>query len=202
MGFTIGSMGPAKASSLLCLLVLAAAAAGCGASDREAAPPAPSGGSNRYFGEHPGQRATKAAITGADCRLLGRALERQTGASVQARSEPSPPNSRCQLRGGGVRVSISLDAAYAARQRYSNRMAEQVQFNASDLAKVPHQVPGVGDRSAGDHYASWIPAYSTLFAVRGNRWLTLAYSVAAEPRPQRLTGAAALARLGFRLTAR
>jgi hypothetical protein len=67
---------------------------------------------------------------------------------------------------------------------------------------VPQAVPGVGDPGAHDHYASWIPAYSTLYAVRGNRWLTLAYSVAGKTRSQRLAGAAALARLAFRLTAR
>jgi hypothetical protein len=67
---------------------------------------------------------------------------------------------------------------------------------------VPHAVAGVGDRSAYNHYASWIPAYSTLYAVRGNRWLTLAYSVAGKTRPQRLAAAAALARRIFSLTAR
>lgn len=99
-------------------------------------------------------------------------------------------------------MSVFLDAAYAARQRYANRMTEQVQFNAPDPAKIPHQVPGVGDPAPGNHYASWIPAYSSLFAVRGNRWLTIAYAVAAEKGPQRLRHAAALARLAFRLTAR
>jgi uncharacterized membrane protein len=81
-------------------------------------------------------------------------------------------------------------------------MVEQVQFNAADPAKVPHPVPGVGDRAAYNHYAGWIPAYSTLYAVRGNRWLTLAYSVTGETRPQRLAEAADLARRAFRLTAR
>jgi uncharacterized membrane protein len=81
-------------------------------------------------------------------------------------------------------------------------MAEQVQFNAADPTKVPHAVPGVGDRSAYNHYASWIPAYSTLYAVRGNRWLTLVYSVAGETRAQRLAAAADLARRAFSLTAR
>ncbi|MGN6556465.1 MAG: hypothetical protein ACTHLH_00440, partial [Solirubrobacterales bacterium] len=117
------------------------------------------------------------------------------------RSEPTPPNSRCEVEGRGVHVSVSLDTAYAARQRYENRMAEQVQFNAPDPRKVPHHVRGVGDRAAGEHFASWIPAYSTLYAVRGNRWLTLAYSVSGKTRPQRLAEATILARRSFRLTA-
>ncbi|MGN6814783.1 MAG: hypothetical protein ACTHK3_01690 [Solirubrobacterales bacterium] len=100
-----------------------------------------------------------------------------------------------------MHVSISLDAAYRARERYEYRMQEQVQFNAPYPDKVPQEVPGVGDRGAYNHYASWIPAYSTLYAVRGNRWLTVAYSVASKARPQRLAGAAVLARLAFRLTA-
>ena len=81
-------------------------------------------------------------------------------------------------------------------------MTEQVQFNAAYQDKVPQAVPNVGDPGAHNHYASWIPAYSTLYAVRGNRWLTLSYSAAGETRPQRLAGATALARLAFKLTAR
>jgi hypothetical protein len=77
-----------------------------------------------------------------------------------------------------------------------------VQFNAPDPAKIPHHVPGIGDKAADEHFASWIPAYSTLYAVRGNRWLTLAYSVDGKSRPQRLAAAAALARRAFSLTAR
>ncbi|MGN6276845.1 MAG: hypothetical protein ACTHNP_13080 [Solirubrobacterales bacterium] len=134
--------------------------------------------------------------------MLAAALEKQVGATVRRSSDPTPPNSHCQLQGRGVHVSISLDAAYRARERYEYRMEEQVQFNAAYPDKVPQAVPGVGDRGAHNHYASWIPAYSTLYAVRGNRWLTLAYSVAGKTRPQRLAGAGALARLAFRLTAR
>lgn len=81
-------------------------------------------------------------------------------------------------------------------------MVEQVQFYGADPAKRPHAVPGVGDRSAHEHTASWIPAFSTLYAVRGNRWLTVAYSVDGVTRPQRRDAAAALARQGFRLTVR
>ena len=126
----------------------------------------------------------------------------QARQGVRRTSEPTAPNSRCQLQGRGVHVSITLDAAYAARQRYENRMAEQVQFNAPDPAKVPHHVPGVGDRAADEHFASWIPAYSTLYAVRGNRWLTLVYSVSDQSARQRLAAAAALAGLAFRLSGR
>jgi hypothetical protein len=81
-------------------------------------------------------------------------------------------------------------------------MTEQVQFNAAHPDRVPHHVAGVGDPGAGEHFASWIPAYSTMYAVRGNRWLTLSYSVAGMSRPQRLDAAAALARQAFRLSAR
>jgi hypothetical protein len=182
--------------------LLATGAVGLGGCGSAGGSSTPTSHSNRYFGDHPGQQATALRIGRGDCAELAGALARQVGRPVRRSSEPTPPNSRCQLQGRGIRVSISLDVAYAARQRYSNRMAEQVQFNAPDPAKVPHQVPGVGDRSAFNHYASWIPAYSSLFAVRGNRWLTLAYSVTGETRERRLAGAAALARRTFRLTAR
>jgi hypothetical protein len=152
------------------------------------------------------QEATTAVretrLSAQDCAHLAATVSRQLDRDEQHRAEPTAPNSRCEVEGRGFHVSITLDSAHAARQRYSNRMVEQVQFNATDPAKVPHAVAGLGDKAAYNHYASWIPAYSTLYAVRGNRWLTLAYSAAGEPRPQRLRQAAALAHEGFRLSAR
>ena len=181
----------------LCLAVLALT--GCGADTDTASTSGAEG--KRYFGDHPGQEATNAPVDRGDCAALRRATEAETGASLGVEAEPTPPSSRCLLRGRGVSVSIYLDAAYAARQRYYNRMVEQVQFFATEPGKTPQAVPGVGDRSAHEHTASWIPALSTLYAV-GNRWLTVAYSVTGTSRPQRRAAAAALARQGFRLTAR
>jgi hypothetical protein len=189
---------------LVLVLVLALAGvlalSGCGSSGD--ATTSADGGSQRYFRDFPDQEATAQRISAADCRALSALVAARAGRRVRRQAEPSPPNSRCQIQGAGVHVSITLDAAHGARQRYSNRLAEQVQFNAADPAKVPHAVAGVGDRAAYNHYASWIPAYSTLWAVRGNRWLTLVYSVAGETRPQRLAAAAVLARRAFSLTAR
>jgi hypothetical protein len=99
-------------------------------------------------------------------------------------------------------VNVYLDASYAARRRYENRIVEQVQFGVPDPARLPHPVPGVGDPSAGNHDAGWAPAYSTLFAVRGNRWLTVAYAVAGEPPVRRRVEAAVPARRAFELSAR
>ncbi|HET7573886.1 MAG TPA: hypothetical protein VFJ99_02105, partial [Solirubrobacterales bacterium] len=168
--------GSQPQQTLLAVAVAVAlgAAVGCGGGD---SPSQRTTGSQRYFRDFPGQAATNAHLDRADCRELAGALSRRLGMAVARSSEPTPPSSRCRLSAPGVRVSAFLDAGHGARQRYSNRMVEQVQFNAPDPARIPHQVPGVGDRSAGNHYASWIPAYSTLFAVRGNRWLTVAYSV-------------------------
>jgi uncharacterized RmlC-like cupin family protein len=184
----------------LLLLGLALALAGCGGGDGSSTSAADSG--NRYFGEHRGQAETSLHISAADCAALAATARRQTGVPLQRQAEPTPPNSRCQLHGHGVHVSISLDTSYAARTRYSNRIDEQVQFNAADPAKVPRAVPNVGDKGAYNHNASWIPAYSTLWAVRGNRWLTVVYSAAGETRPQRLAAVAPLARQAFRLTSR
>ncbi len=181
-------------------LVAAALLVGCGSGDSTSTTKTPSGRTNIH--ERPGQQATSLHISATDCRALAATVRKQTGRSVRRQSEPTPPNSRCQMQGRGVHVSISLDSAYEARQRYSNRIDEQVQFNAADPTKVPHAVPGVGDKGAYNQYASWIPAYSTLWAVRGHRWLTAVYAVAGETRPQRLAAAAPLARQAFRLTAR
>lgn len=190
-----------RSLKLMWLLTLAGVLGGCGGSGGSSTGSTAAGGSRFYHG-YPGQQATGLRIGGPDCRALAAVLEKQVGVVVRRSSDPTAPNSHCQLQGRGVHVSISLDAAYRARERYSYRMQEQVQFNAAYPDRVPRAVPGVGDRGAHNQYASWIPAYSTLYAVRGNRWLTLAYSVPGETRPQRLAGAAALARLAFRLTAR
>ncbi|HXR61474.1 MAG TPA: hypothetical protein VN732_09120 [Solirubrobacterales bacterium] len=192
------------ASALPAAVALAVALGACGSGD-DASPtatPSTEPSKPRFFGDHPGQGATALRIDPSDCNELAAAVARQTRRRVRHRSEPTAPNSRCEVEGRGVHVSITLDSAYAARQRYTNRMVEQVQFNAGDPAKVPHEVPRVGDRAVHNHYASWIPAYSTLYAVRGNRWLTIAYSLAAETRSRRLREAAALARESFRLSAR
>jgi hypothetical protein len=186
---------------LLLVCIALAALAGCG-SGAETSSTSSAGDGNRYFGDHPGQAETRATIAAGDCRALRRATEAEVGGPLKARSEPTPPSSRCLLRGRGVSVSIYLDAAYAARQRYYNRMVEQDQFYGADPAKHPHPVPGVGDPGAYGHTASWIPSLGTLYAVRGNRWLTVAYSVAETPPSHREAEAAALARRAFRLTAR
>ena len=186
--------------SPLALALIAALLSGCGAADESTG--ATNGGSPPYFGDHPGQQATAQRISASDCGRLAKVATAQVQRPLQQSAEPTPPNSRCQLQGHGVDVSITLDAAYAARQRYENRMTEQVQFGAPDPSKLPHPVPDVGDPGAYNHYASWVPAYNTLYAVRGNRWLTIAYSAAGETRPRRLVAATALANLAFDLTAR
>jgi hypothetical protein len=192
--------GPSAGRACAALLIIAALLAGCGSGDSSSSRPTVAG-SRRYFGDHPGQQATTLRIDAGDCRRLEAAVARRLRRPLRRASEPSAPNSRCQILGHGVHISITLDSAYAARQRYQNRMAEQVQFNAPDPTKVPHRVPGVGDRAADEHFASWIPAYSTLYAVRGNRWLTLAYSVSGATRRERMAAAATLARMAFRLSA-
>jgi hypothetical protein len=187
-------------AALSCLAILGAAT-GCG-SDSETFATAPPG-KPRFFGDHPGQEESDAAIGRGHCRVLRRSVAAQSGAPVRVdESEPSPPSSRCVVAGRGLRVAVYLDAAYAARQRYYNRMTEQVQFNAPDPARIPHSVRGVGDPVAGAHSASWIPSYSTLYAVRNNRWITVAYSAAGLSRAEKKARATALTKEAFRLTAR
>lgn len=184
----------------LLLLLLLALLAGCGSGDETSTSASPA--DNRYFRDNLGQEETNAAISKGACRALRQATEAKTGGTLRTESEPSPPSSRCLLRGHGDSVSIYLDAAFAARQRYFNRMVEQDQFYGTDPAKHPHPVPGVGDPGAYGHTASWIPALSSIYAVRGNRWVTVFYSVAGASTRERREAAADLARQTFRLTAR
>lgn len=188
-------------SALGAAAVAAGLLAGCGGSNSAQSPPPHMAHPNRSFRVYSDEPASGLHLSRGDCRALARLLGGEVGRHVAAAAEPSPPLSRCRLLARGVRVSIYLDAGYAARQRYENRMVEQAQFGAPDPARLPHPVAGVGDRSAGNHDASWVPAYSTLFAVRGNRWLTVAFAAGGEPRAQRRAEAAALARRAFELSA-
>jgi hypothetical protein len=47
-----------------------------------------------------------------------------------------------------------------------------------------------------------VPDLSTLFAVRGDRFLTVSYAVSGRPLPRRLAAAAAVTREAFLLSAR
>jgi hypothetical protein len=193
--------------ALTCPLLFALALAACGGSGA---------GSSAAAGPPPGSLSTEPRptptqrhdeqpsglrISAADCAALASDLAARVGTAPRHRSEPTPPLSHCGLTGPGLDVNVYLDNAHGAHQRYENRMTEQAQFGAPDPAKLPHPVPDVGEPGAYDHFASWVPAYDTLFAVRGNRWLTVAYSRSGVPTARLLDEAAALARLAFRLSA-
>ncbi|HEX8753178.1 MAG TPA: hypothetical protein VF731_07165 [Solirubrobacterales bacterium] len=154
-------------------------------------------------GESPGlEAAGSAAIGRSTCAALARELERRAGVhGPRRRSDASPPLSRCSISGRGVAVNVYLDTGFAAHQRYSNRMQETAQFGAPDPRKLPHPVPGVGEPAAGNHTANWVPAYHSLFALRGNRWVTVAVRIVGRPERQLRAIAIALARATFRATA-
>jgi hypothetical protein len=194
--------GTSPARLLVVCLACSTALLGCGGSNQNTNSSGPSSGlPDRSFNVQTDQPASGLHLSAADCAKLADQLGRRLRREVRSLPEPSPPLSRCRLLAAGVRVSVFLDAAYAARRRYENRMTEQAQFGAPDPAMVPHPVAGVGDPAPGEHFASWVPAYSTLFAVRGNRWLTVAYSIGGEPKASLRIGAAVLAHQAFRLSA-
>lgn len=153
-------------------------------------------------GESPtAEAATNAHISHTDCIALRKLAEERLGTSLSLRSTPTPPLSRCRLNGPGTSVNFYLDSGFAANQRYHNRIEETVQFNSRDQGGVPHPVPHVGEKSAYNSAASWIPNLGSLLAVRGNRWLTVTISVAGESDRRLRDEAAVLARAGFKLTA-
>lgn len=192
--------GATLAIALACTTSLAACggASSSESSSQSTSPRATPSRPDRYRLE----RATDLHLSGADCAQLAAQVEAHLKLTVRRRAEPSPPLSRCRLSGPGASVNVYLDSAYAAHQRYENRMVEQAQFGAPDAAKLPHPVAGVGEPAAYESDASWVPAYHSLFAVRGNRWLTVAYGVAGSPNARARAEAARLARLAFRLSAR
>jgi hypothetical protein len=190
------------AAVLSCAIALSAC--GGGGPDEGARPPSSRAPSSRATPSRPDrprvERATGLHLSRSDCATLARAVEVRLQVSLRRQVKPTPPLSRCRLTGPGVAVNLYLDTAYAAHQRYKNRMVEQAQFGAPNPARLPHPVPAVGDPAAYGGDASWVPAYSSLFAVRGNRFLTVAFSVAGTPAARLRAEAAALARTAFRLT--
>jgi hypothetical protein len=180
-------------------IALALAAAGCGGGSSSSSTPPPSRG---IKGEDPTtEAASSARISGDDCVALQKLAEERLGGKLSRRSTPKPPLSRCRLEGPGTSVNIYLDSGFAANRRYHNRMQETVQFNSQNPDAVPHPVPDVGEKSAYNSAASWIPNLRSLLAVRGNRWLTVTISVAGESDRKLRDEAAVLARAGFKLTA-
>jgi hypothetical protein len=154
-------------------------------------------------GESPtAEAATSLRISGGDCARLAAAAERRLGRPLGHDPKPTPPLSACRISGRGVAVNLSLDSGFAAHQRYANRMVEAQQFGAPDASKIPHAVAGVGEPGAYAENANWIPSFGSLYAVRGNRWITVNYSVTGQGNRRSREEAADLARLAFRLTAR
>jgi hypothetical protein len=185
--------------SVASAIVLAVAAAGCGGGSSTTSAPLASRG---IKGENPAREAaTRAHLSSSDCAALRNLGEERLGTKLSPHSIPKPPLSRCRLEGTGASINIYLDTGFAANRRYHNRMEETVQFNAPDPDKVPHPVPHVGEKSAYNSAASWIPNLRSLLAVRGNRWLTVTISVKGRTDRELRDEAAVLARAGFELTA-
>jgi hypothetical protein len=158
-------------------------------------------GSRGTKGEDPNaEAATSARISPGDCAALARLAEHRLGVELSRLADASPPLSRCRLDGRGVQANVSLDAGFAAHQRYANRIEETVQFNTENPAGLPQPVPHVGEKAAYNADASWIPALHSLLAVRGNRWLTVTLSARGHSDRRLRDEAAVLARAGFRLT--
>jgi hypothetical protein len=152
-------------------------------------------------GEGRGEQATSLHISRHDCETLRNRAERLTRTALRESRDPTPPNSRCRLTGPGVGLSVFLDSGRSAHRRYLNRMEEQNQFAEAKPGKLVHPVPDVGDPVYGETNANWVPDLGTLFASRGNRWLTVTISARDLPGTAARDAAAELAHLGFRLTA-
>jgi hypothetical protein len=153
-------------------------------------------------GEDPTTEAASSAhISRSDCIALRKLAEERLGTELSLRSIPKPPLSRCTLEAHGVSINVYLDSGFAANRRYNNRIEETVQFNTEDPAGDPHPVPHVGEKSAYNSAANWIPNLRSLLAVRGNRWITVTISVKGHPNRELRDEAAVLARAGFKLTA-
>jgi hypothetical protein len=197
----------------LCVVALGLAVSGCGGGSSSSTPSTgatTTGGKAIHEpiqgrgikGEDPSaEAASDAHISPADCLALAKISEERLGKELSRHPTPKPPLSRCRLEGKGTSINIYLDSGFAANQRYHNRIDETVQFNSTDPDKLPHPVAHVGEKSAYNSAASWIPNLRSLLAVRGNRWLTVTISVKGKSDEELRDEAAVLARAGFKLTA-
>jgi hypothetical protein len=191
---------------LLCAFALATCG---GSSDSTSAPaeavaPGSGGLSERGIkGESPGEQPTGQHLSDGDCAKLAAEAEGRLGTVLKSDVDPTPPLSHCELRAPGVSLNVYLDSGHAAAQRYENRMTEQAQFGgpSGDPAQVPQYVPNVGQRGYDNHFAAWVAQVGSLFAVRGNRWLTVTYDKRGLASAQLRDEAARVAREGFKLTA-
>ncbi|HTR75312.1 MAG TPA: hypothetical protein VMH33_08660 [Solirubrobacterales bacterium] len=180
-------------------LAVVLAVAGCGSGGSTSSEPAVL--SRGIKGESTTEKATKAHLSAADCAALAKFVEVRAKTRLTHRSTPTPPLSRCRLEGPGISINVYLDTGFAAHQRYENRVTETDQFGVGDPAKVPHPVPGVGEKAAYEAGANWIPSLQTLLAVRGDRWVTVTISVARWSDRRLRDEAAGLGRAAFRLSA-
>jgi hypothetical protein len=206
-------MGRVRIGAACVAFAVCLAAAGCGggSSSSPSSLAATTGGAKAIHepiqgrgikGEDPGaEAASDAHLSAADCVHLAKISEERLGIELSRHSSPKPPLSHCRLEGKGASINIYLDSGFAANQRYHNRIDETIQFNSTDPEKVPHPVAHVGEKSAYNSAASWIPNLHSLLAVRGNRWLTVTISVKEKNDAELRAEAAVLARAGFKLTA-
>jgi hypothetical protein len=213
-------IGAACAGLALAMLCLAAVGCGGGSSSSTAGGPTEGAAAEITYGEGVGrsvkepiqgrgikgedpsaEAASDAHLSAADCLELAKIAEERLGTELSRHSTPKPPLSRCRLDGPGTSINVYLDSGFAANQRYHNRIDETVQFNSTDPDKLPHPVPHVGEKSAYNSAASWIPNLRSLLAVRGNRWLTVTIAVKGKTDRELRDEAAVLARAGFKLTA-
>jgi hypothetical protein len=204
-------IGAACVGLALCVVAVGLALGGCGGGSSSSSTSATTTGgkaihepiqSRGIKGEDPSaEAASNAHISPADCLALAKISEERLGVELSRHSTPKPPLSRCRLEGKGTSINVYLDSGFAANQRYHNRIDETVQFNSTDEDKLPHPVAHVGEKSAYNSAASWIPNLRSLLAVRGNRWLTVTISVKGKSDDQLRNEAAVLARAGFKLTA-
>lgn len=184
------------------IVVMTLASCG-GASRMGASPHATSPPQRGTKGERPGLEAESSWHIGRRaCAAIGAGVERRHGVRVRIWADASPPLSHCRISGEGLNVDVYLDAAFAARQRYENRMVEATQFGAPDPRKVPHPVPGVGEHGTGNHNANWIPVGHSLFVLQGNRWVTVEVGIQGLSERHLLAEASSLARAAFRLATR
>jgi hypothetical protein len=144
----------------------------------------------------PGESGTlkETACDRVPARTVARAL-RRPGLRLDATANDSLDLSRCDWRGGAVRVQMIVDTAPRAQLRYFNQLSEQIQFYNSDPERRPYQLKGVGDDSAyGGAGAWWTRTKGQLVAYSKKRILRIrVIGVRAKRR-----AAARLGRVAFR----
>lgn len=176
--------------------------AGCGGDEDESRDSTDNVRSPLLSGERAGRSGT---LEQTACSLVRsadvqEALGLRERYRLKTRRNDSLDLSSCDWSGGPVElVRLSIDAAPSPELRFSNLLAEQLEYHNAEPARKPRQIRGVGRDSAyGGAGAWWTRGRSQLIAFKRKRILRIRVNARGLDDAGRRRAAVRIGRLTFR----